>query len=150
MDMSLVGELLYKDHSCNLDAEPLDFDNGIDASFSQVVISDSLASCILQNFALSRLGSVTLDTDRVNKLFGRNDIKMDTSFLADSLYMTAFKQEIGPKKDLLLDLSIKKPSVQFKGQGANVILKYTLGFDVSQINSDKSTKHLIYDEIKML
>jgi len=64
-----------------------------------------------------------LDTEKANKLFGRNDLSIDTSFLADNLFMTAFKEQLGPQVLLEIHLSLKKPKVRF-GTDPNVIMNF--------------------------
>jgi len=62
--------------------------------------------------------------------------------------MTAFKEQIGPNKDLEIKLTMLKPKVKF-GTDPNVVLNFYLGFDVYQ-KTTKGLKHLVYDELKML
>jgi hypothetical protein len=147
LDLSLIGELIHGNHYCNLKADPLDFDED-NKVFSQIVVSEDLASCVLENFSLSPIGKVKLDTKRANQLFGRNDLAIDTSYLASKLYMTAFKEMVGPNEDLEIILQILKPTINFK-TNPNVIAHFLLGFDVYHIKGSKRD-HLMYDEIKML
>jgi len=56
---------------------------------------------------------VVLDSKKANTLFKRNDLILDTSFLADTLQMKAFEEEIGPGKPLQITLGMRNPRVEF-------------------------------------
>jgi len=52
-------------------------------------MSESAATCLLNSMARSPLGNVNLNEERLNKFFGVNDIKFDTSSFAK--YIPMFK-----------------------------------------------------------
>lgn len=57
IEFRFFGELEFHDHECTLDHEPFEFmmvDNP--AKTSQIVITDSVASCNLNAFAKSEIG----------------------------------------------------------------------------------------------
>jgi len=83
MSTWIMGELLYKDHECELDADYFEFLE--DAVFSQAVITESAASCMLNSFAASALGTIYLDTVKVNEFWNVAGLKMDTTTLAPNI-----------------------------------------------------------------
>mmetsp|Transcript_18526 Transcript_18526/g.28449 ORF Transcript_18526/g.28449 Transcript_18526/m.28449 type:complete len:402 (+) Transcript_18526:203-1408(+) len=147
MDAFFVGEFLYEGNSCALDNDYMGFDE-YNSKFSQIVVSESWASCALENFGLSPIGKIILDTTRANQLFGREDIKIDTTFLANTLNMKCFEDEIGKHKDLVLELGIRNPKVQFKAYDSDIVLNFGLTFKVTEVGG--KMKELIYDEIRMI
>lgn len=92
MDAFMVGELSYDGMGCEIEPEPMDF-SGDDSAYSQLVISDSAASCMAKVIGRSPIGKIELDENRLNQLFGRTDIKLDTSSLAE--HIPIFKDKYG-------------------------------------------------------
>ena len=110
------------------------------------MVSESLAECILENFSISPLGTIFLDTEKVNHLFSRNDLAVDTSYLAENLFMEAFKDKKGPNVPLDVRLGLKRPMIKF-GEGSDILLSYILKFDVYVKDTHE---HLMYDELHMV
>jgi hypothetical protein len=59
-----------------LAADPMEFI--VDDSFSQIVVSESAASCILNQISRSKIGTLDLNEERMNTLFGVDYIKLDS------------------------------------------------------------------------
>ena len=53
-----------------------------DNRFSQLVISESAASCMVENFAISPLGQLNLNEKLINELLETKGIKFDTTSFA--------------------------------------------------------------------
>lgn len=83
-DTFMEGQLSYEGMGCEINAEPMEF-VGDDSAYSQLVISDSAASCMAKTIARSPIGRIELDETRINKLFARSDIKLDSSSLAEHI-----------------------------------------------------------------
>jgi len=75
------------------------------------VISDSSASCIANVMANSAMGKVYLDTERVNKLFGKTDLVFDTTNLKP--FMPIFYEKAGEGRPLMLEVDFKEIKVLF-------------------------------------
>ena len=77
IDFSILGEVLYipkyggkhhsKAHVCKLEPDLLSFTNSM--TFSQLVISESAATCMMNSFASSELGQVYLTSSDLNAMF---------------------------------------------------------------------------------
>lgn len=57
--------------------------------FSQLVISESAASCMAENFAISPIGHLDLNQTSINELFYSSRIKFDTTSYA--IYIPIFE-----------------------------------------------------------
>ena len=60
IDFYMAGDLIYEDEGCILDPEELEFKNETSRANSQIVMSESAASCWLRKFADSKIGKVTM------------------------------------------------------------------------------------------
>merc|ERR1711934_1898 len=80
IDFFLSGELIYAGNNCTLEADNLEF-SASGATMSQLVVSESAASCILNNMARSRLGHITLNSQTISDLWMTPDMKLDSSSL---------------------------------------------------------------------
>lgn len=58
LDLHILGELLHNNYQCVMEADPLNFINS--AVFSQLVVSESAATCIANQMARSPIGRVYL------------------------------------------------------------------------------------------
>ena len=99
--MFMVGELSYDGVGCEIESEPMEFvgDMGLDEKYySQLVISESAASCIADSVTRSPIGKLELDETRMNQLFERNDIKLDSTSIAE--HIPIFQDKYGKKKPL--------------------------------------------------
>jgi hypothetical protein len=64
VDFFFVGEVLHNKHTCQIEADKMDFMNT--QTFSQLVISESAATCIANSWAHSLIGVTRLDAARIN------------------------------------------------------------------------------------
>lgn len=99
--MFFVGELSYAGMGCPIESDPMEFvnDEGLNEKYySQLVVSESAASCIADTMARSPIGTLVLDESRMNQLFGRTDIKLDTTSIAE--HIPIFQDKIGKNKPL--------------------------------------------------
>ena len=61
LELYMYGEILHSDHVCELAPDEMDFREDLD-KYSQLVISESVATCILNNFAASPIGRISLSS----------------------------------------------------------------------------------------
>lgn len=144
-DFFFAGELLHGDFaSCDLEHDNMDFANS--ATYSQLVISESAATCALNSLALSPIGLIQLDATKLNQLFEKDYIKFDSGSLAK--YLPVFQRKIGDA-DMKAELSFKNIKVMFGQFDSDLILEYTAC--VSFIGQSKTgVKELMFDEFKMI
>jgi hypothetical protein len=80
MEARMVGEFLYGDYSCDLAPDDFEFLN--DVVYSQLVMTESAASCMCNAVAESPIGKLNLNQEKTNQLFNVTDIKTDTTSIA--------------------------------------------------------------------
>uniref|UniRef100_A0A7S3IHA3 Uncharacterized protein n=2 Tax=Strombidium inclinatum TaxID=197538 RepID=A0A7S3IHA3_9SPIT len=124
MEMYLFGEFLHGSEACELDADYMDFINS--EKFSQLVVSESAMTCILNNFAASPIGKVELDSHRMDQLFSQSGLKFDTTLLKD--YIPVLYKKVGKDVDLTLVLEFEKIKTIFGQYDSDVIVEYELIF----------------------
>jgi hypothetical protein len=121
MDIFFLGELIYSPSKhnqdqgghgstytpCNLSPDPMSFSNS--DTFSQLVITESAFSCMLDSFAQSPLGRLYLNAHSMNQLFGTNNIKFDSSFIAPQIPL--FEEKLGENVTLSMNMHMKEPKV---------------------------------------
>jgi len=117
-----------------------------DQEFSQLVISESAATCGLNNIAKSPIGKLDLNEDRMNQFFGVNNLKFDTTSFAK--HIPIFKEKLGPNKPLKINISYKDVKVLFGQFDTDIILDYTMCLSFSL--DTMGAKELLYDEVKMI
>jgi len=144
MDTYFLGELTYQGRGCPLEADYFDFMD--DQEFSQLVMSESAATCALSNIAQSNIGKLDFNEARLNQFFGVDNIKFDSSAFAK--HIPIFKEKLGPGKPLRSKISFKNVNVLFGQYDSDIIIDYTtcLSFYLDGLGSNE----LIYDEIKMV
>jgi hypothetical protein len=101
--------------------ETLEFANH--NTYSQLVVSESAAGCILNNLAVSPIGRLILDENRINQLFKKSGMKFNTNSLAT--YLPIFQQKLGENVPMGLHLRFKNINVMFGKFDSDVILEYT-------------------------
>ena len=79
IDIYFLGELNYGLHrdECTMEPDYMDFINS--ATFSQLVVSESAASCFMNSWARSHVGKFNLDEDKINLLLETDWIKFNTT-----------------------------------------------------------------------
>lgn len=98
--MRIVGEVMYGYSACAL--EPANFDFMQAEVYSQVVMTESAASCFFNSVAASPIGRFNLNQNKTNMLFNVTDIVTDTSAMAN--HIPIFLEKIGPNKPLKADV----------------------------------------------
>lgn len=120
-----------------------------DRADSQIVFSDSAASCWMNQFAKSRIGTIVVDDVTVNEFWQNDDVtyKFDTSSLQE--HFPVLEHKIGPNKPLEIELTFKDITVEFAKANSDIQMNMTLGFNVSYYEGEgdlKVLRHAIYDE----
>ena len=162
IEFYMLGELIYADdHACRLAHDPMNFHES--ETFSQIVLTESLVTCMMDNFFASPIGRLNLNTEKMNQLLSRDDIKFDTSSIAHLL--PAFKDFLGADKSLGLTLHFSKPKVYLKKEdNVDIVMEYTMHFSVFHADSDeykglnawnlhnldKKIQSLLSDEVRMI
>uniref|UniRef100_A0A7S3CRX8 Uncharacterized protein n=1 Tax=Strombidium rassoulzadegani TaxID=1082188 RepID=A0A7S3CRX8_9SPIT len=138
------GEMLYEGKGCILEHDYMSFAES--ETFSQLVMTESAASCIMQNFFISPIGKLKLNEKKLNQLFERKDLKMDTTSISHLL--PVFEERVGKNKQLKVDLSFSKSKVEFYVDNVDIVLKTNMHFSISEAKA--KAPELIYDEIRVL
>lgn len=147
--------MVYGLEECSVSNQAIQFYEQSD-TFSQLVVTESAATCILENFAKSPIGKVILMPDNVADFFdGRNDIKLNTSYLKK--FFPIFYDRLGPDEDLTFRMEMKKPKVYFKSGDVDVAVEYILSLEVYHPNPKHQTgtlgmtnPFLLGDDIKIV
>lgn len=136
---------MYAGQGCNIVADNLEF-SVTGSTMSQVVISESAATCIANNVAKSHLGHITLNSQTVRDLW--YDPKV-TNFTTSTLgkHFPILQKKLGKNKPLHGYVTFKDFNVIFGSFDTDVIASYTTCF---ALYSDDTGKELIYDELKMV
>lgn len=95
-------------------------------TFSQLVVSESAATCIANSMANSKIGRTVLSKDSINKAFKTTGIPFDTTSMQH--YLPMFANKLGPNAPLVFDFDMKDVKVMFGQFDSNVILEYKLNF----------------------
>lgn len=149
IDIYFLGELNYGIHrdQCQIEADWMDFVNS--QTFSQLVISESAASCWMNQWAQSSIGKFDLDEERVNLLFEQNGTIKFSSTSAKEMGIPIFYQKIGGDIPMKIEVHYKDFKVMYGKFDSDIIFEYTacIGFFM---NSDLNKKEVLYDEIPMI
>ena len=79
-----------------MEADPLNFINS--SVFSQLVVSESAATCIANQMARSQIGRVYLTEDKINKMLGKRNLKLTTTSM--NQHLTIFEKRLGKNRPL--------------------------------------------------
>jgi len=84
LDTYFVGELIWMGNGrdCQLEHEEMDFMQKNDATISQLAITESAFTCMLNNIAASEIGHYNLNEERLEQFFNVPGIKFDTTNFA--------------------------------------------------------------------
>lgn len=147
IDFFFTGEMLYQGEGCPMEHDWMDFMDGTMSTSSQLVVSESAATCIVNQIGRSKLGNILIDNEKLNAFWGTGEqLKMDTTFL--SSHVPVFQSKLGAGVALLIHVTYKDAKIQFGKQGSDVIADFTMGMDVSTKKGDK-VEAVLYDEFKM-
>jgi hypothetical protein len=144
-DFFFLGELIHNNHTCTIEPDFMDFMNS--NTFSQLVISESAATCIANSMANSRIGNVFFDKARINKAFKTKNLEFDTTSMQHFLPM--FTKKLGPNVPLLFDFDMKDVKVMFGQFDSNIVLEYKLNYRFFGNEFMKKTL-LVYDQLRMI
>ena len=117
-----------------------------DTSESQIVVSQSAASCMLNAVAKSSLGNLDLNEKRIMQWLNVTDIKFDTTNMEK--HFPILTSKIGKKKPLKIRTSISDVNVILGAFDCDIHVEYTLklGWYLDLLGSPE----LLYDEIRMI
>lgn len=131
-----------------MEPEWVDFDNS--ERGGQMVITEAAASCFVNTVAESRIGTLDLNTDKINQMLGLQDpsFAFDTNFLEQDIPM--FAQKLGKDTALRLKLGFKDVAIQFapnNGEPPHIVTNYKMHITFLD---DATGQELLYDELPML
>ena len=138
-DFFFLGELMHNNHTCTIEPDHMDFINS--NTFSQLVVSESAATCIANSMAASRIGRTYFDKDRINKAFKTKNVEFDTTSLQQ--YLPIFAKKVGPKVPLKFEFDMKDVKVLFGQYDSNIILEYKFDFRFFAHSNKQNVKSLL-------
>jgi len=115
---------MHNNHTCTIEPDYMDFVNS--NTFSQLVISESAASCIANSMANSKIGKTYLDKQAINKAFKTTNLEFDTTSMQQ--FFPIFFDRVGPSVPLLFEIDMKDIKVLFGQYDSNIIVEYKLNF----------------------
>ena len=109
-DLFLAGDIIYNESGCALSPDHLEF---LDvAEKSQIVISESTASCFANQIAQSDIGLIKLDAEKVRNFWGLDEASdFTTSSLAT--HFPLFEEWFGPDVPLRMELNLHNILIAF-------------------------------------
>ena len=81
--MYIVGELVHDKAGCELVSDYMSFTNAADI-FSEIVISESAATCWMENISASKIGILDITSTTISELFDR-EIAFNSTSISDHL-----------------------------------------------------------------
>ena len=143
--MFIVGELVHNQLGCPLQSDNMEFNTASD-TFSQIVISESAASCWAENLASSKIGKLTINSNTISKMTGNN-----IQFYTESIYehLPLFAQKLGNNTKMAVTVQLKDISILFGQFDSDVIVEYTLATQWSSDNKNVLSE-VMYDELKIM
>jgi|DEB0MinimDraft_12_1074336.scaffolds.fasta_scaffold27857_1 hypothetical protein len=145
MDLMAGGELFFNGEGCpnTIVDNNVHFINSHE--LSQVVLTESAATCWLNRIAASDVGKLTINEDRWNQMFLVQDFKFDSSSLGS--HIKIFEEKLGKNRPMHVDVSFKDIKVTFGQYEVDMIVDYTLC--MSWRTELLGSKELLYDELIM-
>lgn len=98
---------------------------------------------MMNSVSQSPIGKLRLTAQSMNKMFGTEDIKFDSSFIAPQIPL--FEEKLGANVTLYMDMHMKDVKVLFGQFDTDMIFEYTLA-----VTWFGAGKELMYDEHKMI
>lgn len=127
--MFFIGDMYYKDSTCSLDSTDMDFMG--DNTDSQIVISQSALTCMLNQIAKSNIGRIHVNTHSFNNFFQLNELNKNETLRFDSTVLNTtvpmIEKKIGKHKELMALLEFKDIEVEIGKGEADLVFEYTLG-----------------------
>lgn len=128
MDLLLNGEWFYQGKNCdNIQDDYIHFYDTKD--YSQLVIGQSLTTCILNQMAKSKIFQLQIDTMRFNMMFGVQGYELTTTSMKDRVKI--FAERAGPNKQLVYDISFSDIELLYGQDEKDVSMNFTMCFGVS-------------------
>ena len=117
-----------------------------DAAFSQLVISEASANCMINSIATSTVGKIILNKEKLSAMFGGqlDDTDFDSTSIAKELPIF---NKVDANTPIKLELSMQHVNVLFGKYDTDVTLSYTAQL---AFKNDKTDDVILYDEIRML
>lgn len=109
IDLYFLGELLQNNKNCTMEPDYMDFINS--DTFSQLVVSESAATCAANTMASSAIGMIDLDTKSLRTLLNLPHFHFNTTTVAQQIPI--FQEKLGDDVPLQLTLSYKDINVLF-------------------------------------
>jgi len=105
MDFYITGDLGYRGSSCGdmIKNDGLNFYRSTE--LSQLVITESEANCIANQFAKSDLAHYNVNEVRFNQMFMSEGMKLDTTSL--SHHIKIFEEKVGANQPMRFDVRFK-------------------------------------------
>ena len=135
--MEVFGDEEY----CTIEADDMDFVEDEDIFWSQFVVSQSMATCVLNKIAQSNIGTIYLDTQSINEFaYDGHFGSFDTTSLGKHLPL--FEDKLGSNKELKIKLSFKDITFDFWHEDIDGFVdfatNYTLEMEVEAPTSQYS------------
>lgn len=130
--MEIFGDAEY----CTLDPDDLVFveDKESEAYWSQVIMSESMATCFLNKYYSSELGKVHLDSKSV-KAFAYDGSATEFTTSSLSNHLPLFENKMGKNKPLKMDLGFRDFGLDFWHEDVDgfvdIAVTYTMDMEVS-------------------
>jgi hypothetical protein len=121
IDLFFLGEIIHSGHECVIEPDFMDFVNS--ETFSQLVMSESAATCMANTMAASPIGFIHLNDQSMKTLLHLNSFKFDTTTVAQQIPI--FQEKLGDDVPLEMTLHYKDIKVLFGQYDTDVILEYT-------------------------
>jgi len=133
-----------------MQAESMEFSNN---GYSQLVISDAAATCMMETVGHSKIGKIYIKQDTIRQLFGNEELTFTTSSIGQMLPL--FEERIGGDKPLELKIGFEDPQVMFGDYDTDLVftfnLKYKFFIDLPQDSLPEGMrKELFYDDVRMV
>lgn len=112
---------------------------------SQVVLTESAATCMLNQISKSPLGNLWFNENKFNDFFHVDGYSFNSTSLAS--HIKIFEDKIGKNKPMKVDINFKDIQVRFGQNEVDMTLDYTI---MMKWRMDLLGAHeLLYDEIVM-
>lgn len=149
IDFFISGELMYGGEGCTLEADNLEF-SVAGSTMSQLVVSESAATCIANSVAKSHLGHIALNRNTVSALWDEPELGFDTTSLEK--HFPILKDKLGEDVALCGYATFKDVNVIFGSFDTDVIVSYTVAFQLEKdCQADGAGgQEVMYDELKMV
>ena len=141
--MYVLGQTIWNNHTCEpFKTEDVHLKNVEDKS--QIAISDEAFSCMMNQWAQSRIGFIALDTERYNTLF-KDNITLDTTFMKNKLGVSYFYDKFGADDPVLITISFKDIETYFGLYGVDIVMEYT-----AIVKVRTKYGHIVMDEFRLM